>query len=132
VVFFPQKSRHLKQMLTNMRVTLECFKTVTYNVDSNVSFDAMEGIHDKLSILLQEFQEQLPQSHGLLVRPQIRKQMKRSFRRKVTLKRLTQLPKCTTKRKKNDSRFRGRVGRKASTLRKVRVHNLCVCVCEAA
>ena len=117
-------------MVTNMRVTLECFKSVTYNIDSNVSFDALEGIQAKLSILLQELQEQLPQSHGLLIRPQIRKQIKKSFRRKVTLKRLTQLPKCTTKRKKNDSRFRGRVGRKASKLRKVCVCDICIIVLD--
>lgn len=129
-VFFSQKSEHLKQMVTNMRVTLECFKTVTYNIDSNVSFDTLEGVQAKLSTLLKEFQEQLPQSHGLLIRPQMRKQMKRSFRRKVTLKRLAQLPKCATRRKKNDSRFRGRVGKKASILRKVCVCKICIIILD--
>ena len=115
---FSQSNNQLKQNTTNMRITLECFKTMTYNLN-NDSCDVLQGIHAKLHSLLQEFQKQLPQCHGLLIRPQLRKQLKKSYQRKFTLKRLKLLPKSTTKRKKLNLKFRARVGRKASILRKV-------------
>lgn len=114
-----QNYRHLKQAVTNMRVTLQSFKSLTYNVNKNISVDIVEGIHTKLRSLLHEFQEQLPQDHGLLIRPQLRKEVIKSYKAKITSKRLNLLPKCTTGKKKFNAKYRGRVGKKANMLRKV-------------
>ena len=114
-----QNNRHLKQAVTNMRITLQSFKSLTYNVHKNISVDVVEGIHTKLCSLLHEFQEQLPQEHGLLIRPQLRKEVIKSYKARFTLKRLNLLPKCTIRKKKFNAKCRGRVGKKANMLRKV-------------
>ena len=75
-----------------MRVTLQSFKTLTYNVNKNISVDVVEGIHTKLCSLLHEFREQLPQDRGLLIRPQLQKELIKSYRSRFTSKRLNLLP----------------------------------------
>ena len=102
-----------------MRVTLQSFKTLTYNVNKNISVDVVEGIHTKLCSLLHEFREQLPQDRGLLIRPQLRKELIKSYRSRFTSKRLNLLPKCTARKKRFNAKYRGRVGKKANILRKV-------------
>ena len=102
-----------------MRVTLQSFKSLTYNVNKDISVDVVEGIHTKLCSLLHEFQEQLPKDHGLLIRPQLRKEVKKSYKARFISKRLNLLPKRTTRKKKFNRKYRGRVGTKANMLRKV-------------
>jgi len=58
-----------------MRVTLQCFKSLTYNVDNTIGIEVVDGINTKLQSLLTEFQDKLPPDHGLLLRPQLRKEI---------------------------------------------------------
>ena len=64
----------------------------------------------------------LPQEDGILLRPQLRKKLKLSKQKKVSLS-ITSLPLQSKRgRKKQDSAFRNRVGRKAQALRKVHMY----------
>ena len=102
-----------------MRVALQSFKALTYNVNKNINVHVVEGIHTKLCSLLHEFREQLPQDRGLLIRPQLRKELIKSYRAKFTSKQLNLLPKCTARKKRFNAKYQGRVGKKANILRKV-------------
>jgi len=104
-----------------MRITLQCFKSLTYNVNTTIGVDVVERINTKLRTLLNELQDELPQDHGLLIRPpQLRKDVLRPYRLRLMSKRLNLLPKCAMKKKFN-AKFQGRVVRKASMLKKVNV-----------
>jgi len=46
-----------------MRVTLQCFKSLTYNVNNTIGVDVVERINTKLQTLLNELQDKLPQDH---------------------------------------------------------------------
>ena len=107
-----------------MRVTLQCFRPLTYNVNNTIGVDVVETINTKLRTLLNELQDELPQGHGLLIRPHLRKEVIRSYRVRFTSKRLNLLPKCTIKKKRFNAKYQGRVGRKASMLKKVNVYNV--------
>lgn len=95
-----------------MRVTLQNFKTLMYNVNKNISVDVVEGIHTKLCSLLHEFREQLPQDCVLLIRPQLKKEVIKSYEARVTSKQLNLLPKCAVRKKRFNAKYRGRVDKK--------------------
>ena len=82
-------------------------------------------MNDELSRLMATFKESLPQEEGLLIRPEIRKALKRSRQIKSAATIASQLPtKAKRGRKKANSSYRNRVGWKAQVLRKVSaVHN---------
>jgi len=123
-VFSIQNYRCLKQAVTNMRVTLQCFKSLTYNVNNTtIGVDVVERINTKLQTLLNELQDKLPQGHGLLIRPQLRKDVLRSYRLRLMSKQLNLLPKCTMKKKRFNEKLRGIVGRKlVNVCRNVKIY----------
>jgi len=47
-VFSIQNYRRLKQAVTNVRVKLQCFKSLTYNVNNTIGVDVVERINTKL------------------------------------------------------------------------------------
>jgi len=132
VFFSIQNYKCLKQAVTNMRITLQCFKSLTYNVNNTIGVDVVERINTKLRTLINELQDKLPQDHGLLIRPQLRKDVLRPYRLRLMSKRLNLLPKCAMKKKKFNAKFQGRVGRKASMLKKVNVCNVKIYVTGSA
>jgi len=72
----------------------------------SVLTDVVEDIHCKLSNVLHEFQNQLPNNHGLLIRPQLRNQITKSYKKKFSLRRFDLLPKSMVGRKKFNAKFR--------------------------
>ena len=105
-------------MAAKLCITLELLKGLTYNCN-DVAVDSLETIHCKLNGLLEEFKQLLPTSQGLLIRPHLRSETIKSYKKKLSLKQLGHLLKHKTGRKKMSSAYRGRVGAKASRLRKV-------------
>ena len=105
-------------MVAKLRITLELLKGLTYNCN-DVAVDSLETIHCKLNGLQEEFKQLLPTSQGLLIRPHLRSDTIKSYRKKLSLKRLGHLLKHKTGRKKISAAYRGCVGAKASRLRKV-------------
>ena len=105
-------------MTAKLRITLESLKGLTYNCN-DVAVVSLETIHCKLNGLLEEFKQLLPTSQGLLIRPHLRSETIKSYRKKLSLKRLGHLLKYKTGRKKMSATYRGHVGAKASRLRKV-------------
>lgn len=105
-------------MAAKLRISLEFLKSLSYNCN-DVAVDSLETIHCKLNGLIEEFKQLLPTSQGLLIRPHLRSEAIKSYRKKLSLKRLGHLLKHKTGRKKISATYRGRVGVKASRLRKV-------------
>ena len=68
-----------------------------------------------------DFKSILPHEDGILLRPQLRKKLKLSRQNKVSQS-ISALPLAPKRgRKKQDAAFRDRVGKKAQTLRKVKM-----------
>jgi len=83
-------------------VALQYFKSLPYNVNSTIGVDVVERINAKLRTLLNELQDKLP---GLLIRPQLRKDVLRPYRLRLMSKRLNLLPKFTMKKKRFNAKF---------------------------
>ena len=107
-----------KAVAAKLRITLESLKGLIYNCN-DVAVDSLETIHCKLNGLLEEFKQLLPISQGLLIRPHLRSETIKSYKKKLSLKQLGHLLKHKTGREKMSSAYRGCVGAKASRLRKV-------------
>ena len=74
----------------------------------------------KLGELLTDFKSQLPQKDGLLIRPEVRKSLKKkSQQQNHAVHIASELTTTRRGRKRADCRYRNRVGRKAQALRKV-------------
>lgn len=73
----------------------------------------------RLGELLTNFKSQLPQKEGLLIRPEVRKSLKKSQQRNHAVAVASQLTTTRRGRKRADSCYRNRVGQKAQALRKV-------------
>ena len=106
-------------MAAKIRITLESLKGLTYNCN-DVGVDSLETIQCKLDGLLEEFKQLLPTSQGLLIRPHLKSEAIKSYRKRLSVKQLGHLLKHKTGRKKLSSAYRRRVGAKASRLCKVR------------
>ena len=105
-------------MAAKLRITMESLKGLTYNCN-DADVDSLETIHCKLNGPLEEFKQLLPTCQGLQIRPHLRSETIKSYKTKLSLKRLGHLLKHKTGRKKLPSAYRGRVGAKVSRLRKV-------------
>ena len=69
-----------KTMAAKLHITLESLKGLTYNCNV-VAVDSLETIHCKLSGLLEEFKQLLPTCQGLLIRPHLRSETIKSYKR---------------------------------------------------
>ena len=104
-----------------MRIPLKNFSSLTYNCEDEQD-DLLEEMNEKLLSLMAEFKAKLPHKEGLLLRPQLRKQLKLSHQKKlhVSLKYASELPNQAKRgRKRAEASYRNRVGKKAQALRKV-------------
>ncbi len=107
------------------RITLKSLETLSYSCsDSKLLLD----FGDKLQVLLGEFRDQLPQEEGLIVRPAIVTRAIRTKRKYAHIRAASQqrvrysaLPETKSGRKKQNPKFRNRVGTKADRLRKVSI-----------
>lgn len=111
----------MEKLAEELRTTLKCFISLTYNCTEEQCTSLREA-NAELSRLMFKFKSSLPHEEGLLVRPEVRKDLKRSRQRKHAATIVSQLPTRTKQgRKKADAAYRNRVGWKAQVLRKVRI-----------
>lgn len=111
----------MEKLAEELRTTLKCFISLTYNCTEE-QHTSLRETNAELSRLMNKFKSSLPQEEGLLVRPEVRKDLRRSQQKKFVSTIVSQLPiKTKQGRKKADAAYRNRVGWKAQVLRKVRV-----------
>lgn len=120
-----RKRESCEHLALEVRITLNTLSGYTYNCTEEHQ-DILIDLHDNLQKLTEEFKSKLPQQDGLLLRPQVRKQLKLSLQKKVS-KGTKPLPHPSKRgRKKQSSDYRNRVGRKSQSLRKVKF--TCACI----
>ena len=111
----------MEKLVEELRTTLKYFISLTYNCTEE-QHTSLRETNAELSRLMNKFKSSLPQEEGLLVRPEVRKDLRRSRQKKFVSTIVSQLPIRTKQgRKKADAAYRNRVGWKAQVLRKVRV-----------
>ena len=102
------------------RETLKIIQTLTYSCDD---YGVLDDLNCKLNEALFQFKKCIPSSEGIIVRPAIaqRTNLKFQIRRAKRITEKYGSLKLHTKRgpKRLDAAFRNRVGRRASSLRKV-------------
>ena len=98
------------------RIALKVLETLTYSCDSPQD---LYQLTSQVEELVTEFRGKLPQSEGIILRPEIRKSVRK--RAQQILKKYSSLPLSVRRgRQKSDWHYRTRVGKKASELRKVK------------
>lgn len=104
------------------RETLKIIQTLTYTCDDG---DALSDLNCKLNEALCQLKKCIPSSDGIIVRPAIAQRTKNKSqiqRAKRIAQKYSSLQLLTKKGPKRlDSAYRNRVGKKASSLRKVRI-----------
>ena len=119
--FLPsQKQKSVKTLATEVRIALDCIKTLTYNCGEE-HYETLQQVNDDLKGITATLRKQLPESEGLVVRPQLKLKDLVRQKRNVALKlRISQVPpKRHAGRKRANSAYRNRHGKKAASLRKV-------------
>ena len=107
----------MQALAAEVRIALDCIKTLTYNCGEQ-DYKALEQVNDDLKQITATLQKQLPESEGLLVRPQLK--LRDSERQKRMKLRISQIPsRRQVGRKRACSAYRNRHGRKAASFRKV-------------
>ena len=105
-------------MALEVRITLKTIGSLTYNCTDEHT-DALVELSTKLKDIVSEFKIALPHTDGLLLRPHLRKKAKLSLQRKTSLGARSLPQPLKRGRKKQDSKYRNRVGKRAQHLRKV-------------
>ena len=102
----------------DVRIALDCIKTLTYNFGEQ-DYKVLEQVNDDLKQITATLQKQLPESEGLLVRPQLKlRELVKQKRMKLGI---SQIPsRRQAGRKRASSAYRNRHRQKAATLRKVK------------
>ena len=107
--------KSLKQEGERVRTTLKVLETMTYSCTNPQDLYELNAKAEKL---VSDFRGKLPQSEGIILRPEARKSVRK--RAQQILKKYRPLPRSVRRgRQKRDWRHRNRVGQKASELRKV-------------
>ena len=102
----------------DVRIALDCIKTLTYNCGEQ-DYKVLKQVNDDLKQITATLQKQLPESEGLLVRPQLK--LRELVKQKRMKLEISQIPsRKQAGRKRASSAYRNRHGRKAATLRKVK------------
>ena len=105
----------MKQEGERARTTLKVLDTLTYSCTSPQDLYELTA---KVERLIADFRGKLPQSEGIILRPEARKSVRK--RAQQILKKYRPLPRAIRRgRQKHDWRHRNRVGQKAAELRKV-------------
>ena len=114
-----QVKKSVDQEAQKVRITLKTLSSLTYTC-TDEHYDCLAELHKQLLELMSTFKSKLPHQEGLLLRPQLRKQLKLSHQKKLSAKCTQELPPKTKRgRKKASAAYRNRVGRKAQALREV-------------
>lgn len=109
--------RAQKEEAMKARITLKAIESLTYTCSDP---QLLKDLNNKLQRVMQDFRSSLPESEGLVILPAVRKHVKSSTKRSASHK-LSSLPLHKKRgRKRLDSAYRNRVGRRAYALRKVR------------
>ena len=74
-----QKQKSFQALATEVRIALDCIKTLSYNCGGQ-DYDTLEQVDNDLKVITATMQRQLPESEGLLVRLQLK--LKDSVRQK--------------------------------------------------
>lgn len=102
--------KECKREAQNTRITLKTIESLTYECSDSV---LLKELNTNLKILMDQFRSKLPAEGGLIIRSAIQERVKRA-------EKLKSLPPYKQRgRKKMDSAYRNRVGRRADALRKV-------------
>ena len=98
------------------RITLKALESLTYTcTDPHL----LKELNTQLQTIMNKFRSSLPESEGLVILPAMREKVKQSIRSRAS-KNLSSLPLPKKRGKKRlDSAYRNRVGRRANALRKV-------------
>ena len=108
-------SRSLKREGERARVALKVLETMTYSCTNP---NDLQHLASQIQDIVTQFREKLPKAEGIIVRPELRKQVRK--RAKQIIKKYRPLPAAVKRgRHKGDWHYRNRVGKMASTLRKV-------------
>ena len=110
---FTQNSvRDLKKEAQNARITLKAIECLTYECSDGA---LLKELNTKLKHVMEEFRSKLPIAEGLVIRSSIKERVKRAER----CTQVSSLPAYKPRgRKKADSAYRNRVGKRADALRK--------------
>ena len=117
-----------------VRVTLKTLTTLTYSsTDDNI--EDLKDLHQHLLQITNSFQSKLPKQEGLLLRPQLRKELKLARQKRIShkLQHTQELP-LQVRRGRKKAAYSNRVGRKAQTLREVKADTcttyiICIIIC---
>ena len=105
--------RDLKKEAQNARITLKAIESLTYECSDGA---LLKELNTKLKHVMEEFRSKLPTAEGLVIRSSIKERVKRAER---CTQKISSLPAYKPRgRKKADSAYRNRVGRRADVLRK--------------
>ena len=100
-------------------------KTLTYNCGEE-DYETLQQVNQDLNKIIATLQKQLPESEGLVVRPQLKLKdlirQKRNFAVKLGISQIP--PKGQAGRKRANAAYRSRHGKKAASLRKVHVQGV--------
>jgi len=72
----------VKKLAEELRTTLKCFISLTYNCTDEQQASIRET-HFELTRLMNKFKASLPHEEGLLVHPEVRKNLKQSRQKKM-------------------------------------------------
>ena len=113
-VYTQNSARELKKEAQNARITLKTIEGLTYECSDGV---LLKELNSKLQHVMEEFRSKLPIADGLVIRSSIKERVKWTEKRTHSISSLpTYKPRG---RKKADSAYRNRVGKRADALRKV-------------
>lgn len=103
------------------RVNLKAIEGLTYTCTDP---QLLRKLNNQLQSIMNDFRSNLPESEGLVILPAVHERAKRALRNNKSAKQLS-LPLYKKRgRKRLDSAYRNRVGRKANALRKVPPHTI--------
>ena len=119
-MFIQDSTRDEKEAAMKARITLRAIESLTYTcTDSQL----LKKLNTQLEGIMNDFRSNLPECEGLVILPAVKQRVKHSMRYSESQK-ISSLSLLKKRgRKRLDSAYRNRVGRKANALRKVSVPN---------
>ena len=118
-VYIQSTEKEQKEEAMKARINLKAIESLTYTCSDP---QLLKQLNSQLQGILNEFRGSLPEEEGLVILPAVREQAKCTMQKK-RLKNHLSLPLLKKRgRKRLDSAYRKRVGRKANALRNVSAH----------
>lgn len=112
-------NKSVDQEAQEVRITLKTLTSLTYTC-TDEHYDCLVELNKQLRELMSTFKSKLPHQEGLLLRPQLLKELKLAHKKKLSKTHTQQLPLQTKRgRKRASATYRNRVGKKAQASRAV-------------